>query len=127
MSDMGPHSRGRISDQNRPASPNQGKPGAFFAEDLEYPAQFQMDSAANSMIAKTLFLTKIIHRIGTQNLHDKKSLRENQAIYRTFFVKHSLSARNRGTQNARIRIYPDTGVPCRAVRCARRAGRAPRV
>jgi hypothetical protein len=29
------------------------------------------------MIAKTFFLAKIIHRIGTKNLRDKKSLREN--------------------------------------------------
>jgi hypothetical protein len=29
------------------------------------------------MIAKTYFLVKIIHRISTKNLHDKKSLREN--------------------------------------------------
>jgi hypothetical protein len=28
------------------------------------------------MIPKTLFLTKIIHRMGTQNLRDKNSLRE---------------------------------------------------
>jgi hypothetical protein len=31
------------------------------------------------MIVKTFFLAKIIHRIGTKNLRDKKSLRENLA------------------------------------------------
>jgi hypothetical protein len=34
------------------------------------------------MIMKTLFLVKKIHRIGTQNLHDKKSLLENIVGYR---------------------------------------------
>jgi hypothetical protein len=38
------------------------------------------------MITKTLFLAKIIHRIGAQNLRDKKSLRETTAEYRTFFA-----------------------------------------
>jgi hypothetical protein len=38
------------------------------------------------MIAKTFFLAKIIHRIGTRSIRQKKSLLENQAENRTFFV-----------------------------------------
>jgi hypothetical protein len=38
------------------------------------------------MIAKTFFLGKKIHRIGTRNLHDKKSLHESQVKDRAFFA-----------------------------------------
>jgi hypothetical protein len=38
------------------------------------------------MIAKTFFLAKIIHRIGTQSIRQEKSLLENQAENRAFFV-----------------------------------------
>jgi hypothetical protein len=41
---------------------------------------------ADGMIAKTFFLTKIIHRIGTRSLRQEKSLRENLAGYRIFFT-----------------------------------------
>ena len=45
-----------------------------------------MSPTAGSMIAKTFFLAKIIHRIGTQNLRGKKSLHENLTGYRIFFT-----------------------------------------
>jgi hypothetical protein len=38
------------------------------------------------MIAKTFFLAKIIHRIGTRNIRQEKSLLENQVEKRTLFV-----------------------------------------
>jgi hypothetical protein len=40
---------------------------------------------AGSMIAKTFFLAKVIHRILIRSLRGKKSLHENLAKYRTFF------------------------------------------
>jgi hypothetical protein len=40
--------------------------------------------AAGGMIAKTFFLAKIIHRIGTRNLRRKKSVPENWVEYRAF-------------------------------------------
>jgi hypothetical protein len=46
------------------------------------------------MIAKTFFLAKIIHRIGTRSLRGKKSLRENLADNGTFFALRA--ARGRG-------------------------------
>jgi hypothetical protein len=42
--------------------------------------------AAGFMIAKTFFLMLIIHRIGTRNLRDKKSLPENLVNYRAFLA-----------------------------------------
>jgi hypothetical protein len=45
-----------------------------------------MSPAASGMIAKTFFLVKIIHRIGTRSLRGKKSLRENLAGYRVLFA-----------------------------------------
>jgi hypothetical protein len=39
-----------------------------------------------SMIMKTFFLTKIIHRISIRSLRNKKSLPENLIRYRAFFV-----------------------------------------
>jgi hypothetical protein len=38
------------------------------------------------MIAKTFFLAKIIHRIGTRSIRQEKSLLESQAENRAFFV-----------------------------------------
>jgi hypothetical protein len=38
-----------------------------------------LQSRAGSMIVKTLFLVKIIHRIGAQNLRGKKNLLQSQA------------------------------------------------
>jgi hypothetical protein len=51
-----------------------------------------MSPAAGGMIAKTFFLAKIIHRIGTQNLRGKKSLRESLAGYRIFFALRAAPA-----------------------------------
>jgi hypothetical protein len=51
------------------------------------------------MIAKTFFLMKVIHRIGTRSLRGKKSLHENPARYRTFFALWA--ARRRGDWAAR--------------------------
>jgi hypothetical protein len=45
-----------------------------------------MSPAAGGMIAKTFFLAKIIHRIGTRSLRGKKGLHENMAGYRIFFA-----------------------------------------
>jgi hypothetical protein len=45
-----------------------------------------MSPAAGGMIAKTFFLAKIIHRIGTRSLRGKKGLHENLAGYRIFFA-----------------------------------------
>jgi hypothetical protein len=54
---------------------------------------------AGGMIAKTFFLAKIIHRILTRILRDKKSLRENLAGYRAFFA---LRAARRAVSHNRI-------------------------
>jgi hypothetical protein len=43
----------------------------------------RMSPAAGSMIVKTFFLAKEIHRILTRSLRGKKSLRENPAEYRS--------------------------------------------
>jgi hypothetical protein len=51
-----------------------------------------MSPAAGGMIAKTFFLAKIIHRILTRILRDKKSLRENLAGYWIFFALRASSA-----------------------------------
>jgi hypothetical protein len=42
-----------------------------------------IDSAATSVITKTSFLVNRIHRIGTQNLRDTKSILEILVEYRT--------------------------------------------
>jgi hypothetical protein len=47
-----------------------------------------------SMIVKTFFLAKIIHRIGTRSLRGKKGLRENLADNDAFFTLRA--ARGRG-------------------------------
>jgi hypothetical protein len=55
--------------------------------------------SAGGMIVKTFFLAKIIHRIGTRNLRQKKSLPENLAGYRVFFTL-------RAARQARTDRYP---------------------
>jgi hypothetical protein len=45
-----------------------------------------MSPTVGSMIAKTFFLAKIIHRILTRSLRGKKSLRQNLIEYRKFFA-----------------------------------------
>jgi hypothetical protein len=50
----------------------------------------RISSSAGGMIAKIFFLAKIIHRIGTRNLRQEKSLLENPAGYRIFFTLRQL-------------------------------------
>jgi hypothetical protein len=45
------------------------------------------------MIAKTFFLAKIIHRIGTRSLRGKKGLRESLADNDTFFTLRATRGR----------------------------------
>jgi hypothetical protein len=44
------------------------------------------ERSGRPMITKTFFLAKTIHRIGTRSLRQEKSLPENLAAYRAFFV-----------------------------------------
>jgi hypothetical protein len=51
--------------------------GAALGEEAFAGAFRRISLAAGGMIAKTFFLAKIIHRIGTRSLRGKKSLPEN--------------------------------------------------
>jgi hypothetical protein len=53
------------------------------------------------MIAKTFFLTKIIHRIGTQSIRQEKSLPENQA-----------ETRHNQTENRAAQVAGSDGLRC---------------
>jgi hypothetical protein len=63
-----------------------------------------MSPAAGGMIAKTFFLAKIIHRIGTQSLRGKKGLHENLAGYRIFFA---LRTARRAVRHREFVVQPD--------------------
>jgi hypothetical protein len=55
------------------------------------------------MIAKTLFLAKIIHRIGAKNIRGKKTLRQNSVAYRAFFAFSGLAGK--GSCGAREQAF----------------------
>jgi hypothetical protein len=57
-----------------------------------------------SMITKTFFLAKVIHRILIRSLRGKKSLHENLAKYRIFLA---LRAVCRAARRAVCIIYPE--------------------
>jgi hypothetical protein len=67
-----------------------------------------MSPAAGGMIAKTFFLVKIIHRIGTRSLRSKKSLHENLAGYRIsvlFALRSARQAVPHNPQDLRFRSF----------------------
>jgi hypothetical protein len=68
------------------------------------------------MIVKTFFLAKIIHRIGTRTLRDKKTLHEN-------YIDIAGILRGTGQRRGDARTVPARNV--RDARCGRRRGRSP--
>jgi hypothetical protein len=67
-----------------------------------------MSPAVGFMIAKTFFLVKEIHRIGTRSLRGKKSLHENQPKYRTFIALRA--ARRLGARGWAARRLGSSGL-----------------
>jgi hypothetical protein len=76
----------------------------------------RMSPAAGGMIAKTFFLAKIIHRIGTRSLRGKKGLHENLAGYRIFFALRA--ARRTVLHNPQDLRFPSFSVTTKTRRFA---------